>query len=79
MENSGNLADSSLDFTRGQAPEIGRSADLKAFIFLHQLFLGEQVLGFDILQTGRSFFTLVETNKHRIKKKKKFPTSETKI
>lgn len=59
MENSENLA----NFTRGKSLLICKSADLKAFIFLHQLLLGEQVLGLDILQTGSSFFTLVETNK----------------
>lgn len=37
-------------------------AHLKAFILLHQLLLGEQVLGLDILQTGRPFFTLSDTN-----------------
>ncbi len=37
------------------------SAHLKAFILLHQLLLGEQVLGLDILQTGRPFFTLSNT------------------
>lgn len=38
------------------------SAHLKAFILLHQLLLGEQVLGLDVLQTGRPLFTLSGTN-----------------
>lgn len=36
-------------------------AHLKAVILLHQLLLGEQVLGLDVLQTGRPFFTLPDT------------------
>lgn len=78
-ENSENLIDSSRDFTRGKSPI--KKANLKAFIFLHQLLLGEQVLGLDILQTGRSFFTLVETNieTKSLLKKNKSPIIEVNV
>lgn len=45
-----------------RADDEDYSSHLKAFILLHQFLLGEQVLGLDVLQTGRPLFTLSHTD-----------------
>lgn len=43
-----------------------RTADLQTVVFFDQLFLGEQVLGLDVLQTGRPLLTLQHNSKHTL-------------